>query len=320
MLFPHLLVVLAAADALGLWSANGARLELKDEGGKVVGRLAEQGGPCPVPPGTELLKGTLLDDSLSAQVRLCVVAEKCGAVPDTALAVLLVTRTLTGGVHTRAPCAQEVHALVLRRPGPPMAMTPPAPAERLSKTEPPRSPRSLPNTRIAFNTKLSTDSVAAGEIPGRPVGEPRHPPGYDPRDARNTPKIEAQKLLVEGAAFLQEGHFERARGRFEQALQKDPQRAEAYNGVGVTFYARGDLDEALAWYKRSLEADPRFGDAYYNMACVYALQERRDLAFRYLRMAALSHYSEREAMEKDPDLASLRADPQWREILDQMRP
>ena len=56
------------------------------------------------------------------------------------------------------------------------------------------------------------------------------------------------------------------------------------------------------------------------MACIYALQEHKELAFRYLRLAALNHYSERELMEKDPDLASLRTEPQWREILDQMRP
>jgi len=321
VLFSHLLAVLAAADALGVWTANGARLELKNENGKVVGRLAAAGGPCSMPPGTELLKGTLLDDSLSAQVRLCVVAEKCGAVDDTAFAVLLVTRTLTGGVHTKAPCAQDVRALVLRRPGPAMAMTPPSPVERLSRTEPPKSPRVVPNpkhTEIALNTKL--DSVAVGEIPGRPVGDAQHPPGYDPRDARKTPKTEADKLLVAGAELLQAGRFERARKLFQDALQKDAQRAEAYNGVGVTFYARGDLDEALAWYKRSLEADPRFGDAFYNMACIYALQEQKELAFRYLRLAALNHYSERELMEKDPDLTSLRTEPQWREILDQIRP
>ena len=322
-----LLASLLAADALGAWTANGARLELKEEGGKVVGRLAAAGGPCAVPAGTELLKGTLLDDSLSAQVRLCVVAEKCGPSDDTALAVLLVTRTLTGGVHTKAACAQDVHALVLRRPGPVPQMKAPPPTERLSKTPAPKSPRVVQAAKsapvqIAASAKLPTDSVAVGQIAGRPVGEPEHPPGYDPRDARKagTPKGEADKLMVEGAALLQEGRFERARQRFRDALEKDPQRAEAYNGVGVTYYARGDLDEALAWYKRSLEADPRFGDAFYNLACVYALEQHKELAFRYLRMAALNHYAEHEAMEKDPDLASLKAEPQWREIVEQMKP
>ena len=317
-LLAPLLAVLAAADALGAWSANGARLDLKDEGGKVTGRLAAPGGPCDVPTGTELLKGTLLDDSLSAQVRLCLIAAGCGPSADTALAVLLVTKTLTGGVHTKADCAKEVRALVLRRPGPAEPMKAPSAGARLARTPPP-PPRPVAVTRIAAAEKLPTAQV--GQIPGRPVGEPQHPPGYDPRDARKagTPKGEAEKLLVEGAAFLQEGRFERARKLFHDALQLDPQRAEAYNGVGVTFYARADLDEALAWYKRSLEADPRFGDAFYNMACVYALQGQTELAFRYLRMAALNHYSERAQMEKDPDLAALHDNPQWRDILDQMR-
>ncbi len=318
-----------AAGPMGIWTANGARLELKDEDGKVVGRLASEGGPCAAPAGTELLRGSLLDDSLSASVRLCLVAPQCGTDPASALAVLLVTRTLTGGVHSKAPCAAEVHAFVLRRPGAAAPMAAPAPNERLSKTPSPRRLRAAPEkpgTRVALASsisasgKLPVPGTPVGEIAGRPVGDAPHPSGYDPRDARGAaaPSAEAEKLLVSGAAYLQEGRFERARKLFREALAKDPHRAEGYNGVGVTYYARGDLDEALAWYKRSLEADPRFGDAFYNLACVYALQKHQALAFRYLRMAALNHYSEREQMEKDPDLASLRGDPQWAGIVEQL--
>ena len=335
-LLGSLLGVLLAAEGsppagpAGAWLANGARLDFKDEGGKLVGRLAAAGGPCPVPAGTELVKGTLLDDSLSAQVRLCLVSEKCGADEGTALAVLLVTKTLTGGVHTRAACAQDVHALILRRPGAAQAMTPPPANARLSASPAPKSPRApkepqqkAPDPLVATNDISSTqklDDVKVGDIPNRPIGSSEHATGYDPRDARKagTPRGEAEKLLVEGAAYLGEGRFERARKSFRAALEKDPQRAEGYNGVGVTYYARGDLDEALAWYKRSLEADPRFGDAFYNMACIYALQKHPDLAFRYLRMAALNHYAGREQMEKDQDLLSLHGNAQWAELLDQV--
>ncbi len=321
-----------AAGPLGIWSANGARLELKAEEGKIVGRLAGEGGPCVVPAGTELFKGSLLDDSLSASVRLCLVAPQCGSSPATALAVLLVTRTLTGGVHSSAPCAADVHAFVLRRPGVTIPMAAPAPNDRLSRTASPVRPR-VPPGESGKNAALATNISASGRLPepgggptpvgqiaGHPVGDAPQGPGYDPRDARQggAPSASADKLLAAGAALLQQGRFERARKRFQDALQKEPQRAEAYNGIGVTWYARGDLDEALAWYKRSLEADPRFGDAFYNMACVYALQKHTALAFRYLRMAALNHYSEREQMERDPDLAGLRGDPQWAEIVEQM--
>ena len=321
LLAPLLALMAAEAPALGAWTANGARLDLSEAGGKVVGRLATAGGPCAVVVGTELLRGTLLDDSLSAQVRLCLVAPQCGPVDDTALAVLLVTRALTGGVHTRAPCAHDARSLVLSRPGAAQAMTAPPPAERLSNVPPPRSPRTAPPAAVPIAAETKLSPLEVGQIPGRPVGgDEKHAGGYDPRDARTagTPRSEAEKLLGEGAALLQEGRFERARKLFHAAIAKDPQRAEAYNAMGVTFYARGDFDEALAWYKKSLEADPRFGDAFYNMACVYARQQHGELAFRYLRMAALNHYSERELMEKDPDLASLRTEPQWAEILAQV--
>jgi hypothetical protein len=320
-----LAVLLAAeASALGSWTANGARLELKDEGGKVVGRLAAPGGPCPGAAGDELLRGQLLDDSLSAQVRLCLLAESCGASADTAFAVLLVTKTLTGGVHTKAACAQEVHSLVLRRPGAAkVAMAAPKSTERLSKAPPPppkNPPPPAAGDKPAPPKNEKFANVSVGEIPNRPVGDARHPDGYDPRDARNkdTPKGAVERLLNEGAGYLGDGRFERARASFREAVEKDPQRAEAYNGVGVTFYARADYDEALAWYKRALEANPDFGDAFYNMACVYAVTERKDLALRYLRLAALNSYAQPDSIEKDGDLASLRDDPLYRQILDQL--
>src|SRR5207237_7870240 len=196
-------------------TVNGARRALSEEQGKRVGRLSAEGGPCDLPAGTPLLNGTLLDDSLSAQVRLCLIAAECGPSQETALAVLLVTRTLTGGVHTKAGCAKDVHALVLRRPGAPMAMTPPPFNVRLAKTPAPKSPRAPPSSLnyIAASEKLPTAQV--GEIPGRPVGESQHP-NYDPRDARNaaTPKGEADRMMRDGAALLQEGRFERGRELF----------------------------------------------------------------------------------------------------------
>ncbi len=319
----------APSGPLGIWLAGGARLELKEEGGKVVGRLASGGGPCQVPLGTELLRGSILDDSLTAEVRLCLIEPKCGSGPDTALAVLLVvTRMLTGGVHSKQPCAIEAKSLVLRRPGPALAMTAPLPAERLSHTAPPKAPRRvvLAASEIAPAQKLPKAQAAsattlnrAGEIPGHPAFA-EQAVGDQPRDARQAgaPRSAVDKLMRAGLGYLHHGRFERARKAFRDALAIEPTRVDAYSGVGVTYWAQGDLDEALAWYKRALEADPRFGDAYYNIACTYSLQGHKALALRYLRLAALNHYSERDRLEKDPDLANLRGEPEMAEILDQM--
>jgi len=323
----HLLAALLAvveptAEPLGIWLANGARLELKEEGGKVIGRLASEGGPCEVPLGTELLRGTILDDSLTAQVRLCLIEPKCGSDPNTALAVLLVTRMLTGGVHSKAPCAVEAKSLVLRRPGPSLAMTAPGPTERLSRTASPKAPRRFALAALDLHRaapKASIAEAAVGEPALRPVGaEPAVSRGSPEGSGASTQVSLSDRLLQEGLGHLNTGHFERARKVFREALALEPARAEAYNGVGVTYWARGDLDEALAWYKRALEADPRFGDAYYNIACAYSLQGHKELALRYLRLAALNHYSAREQLEKDPDLANLRGEPELAGILEQM--
>jgi hypothetical protein len=309
-------VVPAAAKAevpapFGPWEVSGARLEIvEDAGGAVVGKLAAPGGPCNVALGTELLRGTLLDDSLSAQVRLCLLAPECGAEEGTALAVLLVARQLVGGVHSQRPCASAVRSLALHRPTePPQPMRAPPPAARLARTEPPPSPRQIPPSRDEKRMAPKVQpvaQVAPGEIAGHPIGEDQAP-RYDARAARKGDVRSIDRVLHEGKALLEAGRFERARERFHDALELDPARAEAYNGVGVTFYARGDLDEAAAWYKRALQAQPGFGDAYYNLGCAYALQGHREQALRFLRLAALNHYTELPQLQADPDLASLRA-------------
>jgi hypothetical protein len=314
----------------GEWEVAGAHLTLAAEEGVVVGRLAAEGGPCKVAVGAELLRGALLDDSLSAQVRLCLVAPECADDPSTALAVLLVSKQLTGGVHTRNPCAAGARALVLRRPNSTQALRPPPKAgERLSRAHRPKRPRKIPPKHlnaVARGVELNEqplvpESVTAGEIADRPVGEPPEGEGYDPRAARKAklgePRTPAS-LMTAGKALLDAGRFERARAAFLAAVAQQPARVEAYNGVGVTYYARGDLDEALAWYKRSLDVDPNFGDAFYNMACVYAVDGKKELAFRYLRLAALNGYAGREQIEEDPDLAALRGEPQMAEIVASM--
>jgi Tfp pilus assembly protein PilF len=136
-----------------------------------------------------------------------------------------------------------------------------------------------------------------------------------PRTDSGSRRARARALLRDGAAYLHEGAFERARERFLEAIDADARVPEAYNGVGVTFRMRNDLAEALAWYKKALAIDPDFGDAWYNMACVYALQGEQALALRYLQIAALNGYATAAGIDGDPDLDALRADPAYRALV-----
>lgn len=157
----------------------------------------------------------------------------------------------------------------------------------------------------------------------------RLPPAVAASSGLSTPKVKpapaarpapsatgrAREALRDGAAWLSEGNFEKARARFEEAVALDPRLPEAYNGVGVTWRMRDDFQSALEWYKKALGVDPDFGDAYYNMACVYALTGQPDLALRYLQIAAVNGYATAEGIGEDPDLASLRDLPAYQALV-----
>ena len=128
-------------------------------------------------------------------------------------------------------------------------------------------------------------------------------------------RAKAREIMRDGAAWLGEGSFEAARRRFLEAIELDGGIPEAYNGVGVTYRMRDDLPRALDWYKKALTVDPDFGDAYYNIACVYALEGHKELALRYLQIAAMNGYATAEGIDGDPDLEAVRDEPAYRALV-----
>ena len=159
---------------------------------------------------------------------------------------------------------------------------------------------------------------AHGEKP-KALPKPKPPPPSD--------KVEkARTILADAAAYLHEGRPEPARKRFEEALEVVP-LPETYNGIGETYFVRKEYDQAIDAYKRAVEVDPNFTDSYYNMACVYAQplfkKKNLDVAFKYFKLALVNGFggdeSEIDAMETDPDLEPLRADPRYQKLIQATR-
>ena len=253
-----------ALEIHGEYDSPLGRVRVEGDGAAFRGVLVAPGRACGFRPGEEVLRATLLDDSLAGQVRVCLAGPGCRASEEWSSAVLLAAGgKLSGAVHVaakgcRAPLGKR-GGLVLARAG---------------------------------------GATAAA-------------PGAAAKPARER----ARALLRDGAAWLSEGNFEAARRRFQEAVLADPRVPEAYNGVGVTFRMRNNLPGALEWYKKALAVDPDFGDAYYNIACVYALEGRKDMALRYLQIAALNGYATAGGIDADPDLEGLRAEPGYRALV-----
>lgn len=253
----------AAVAVHGEYDSPLGRVRITGDGTTYRGIVASPSGACGFRAGDEVLRATLLDDSLAGQVRVCLSGKACGAREEWSSAVLLVgERSLSGALHVEA---KGCRAPVGRRGG------------------------------IAFTRSGGGDGGRSKQAAAR-------------REA-------ARGLLQDGGRWLAEGNFEQARRRFLEAIEADASIPEAYNGVGVTYRMRNDLPRALEWYKKALTIDADFGDAYYNMACVYALAGKKDLALRYLQIAALNGYATAGGMDEDPDLESLRGEPGYRALV-----
>ncbi|MFT3917289.1 MAG: tetratricopeptide repeat protein [Anaeromyxobacteraceae bacterium] len=286
----HAASATAATPAVaGEYDSPLGRVRIVADGAAWKGTVLSPTEGLPLQPGDEILKATLLDDSLAGQLRMPLFKSPgCKQKEAWASAVLLVGDAgLAGAVHLPKGCkgpAGKNGGMTFNRPG-----ARPAP---LPVVEPDPEP------------------VAATERPPPRPPRPKAPAAGDRRAARER----AREELKDGLAYLQEGNFEQARRRFLAALHEDATVPEAYNGVGVTYRMRNDFPRALDWYKRSLAVNPDFGDAYYNMACIYALQGEKDLALRYLQIAALNGYVTADSMDHDEDLDSLRGEPAYRAL------
>ena len=266
------------------------RVKVTSRGASFRGVLVAASDICGFKEGDEVLRATLLDDSLAGQVRVCLAGKACKAKDEWSSAVLLASgERLSGAVHVaakgcRAPLGKNGGVAFVRVAG--EGGTAETTAATSSSTT--STTRSMSTTTSTTTKKKKPDTAA---------------------------RAKARELLRDGAAYLQEGSFEAARRRFLEAIDVDEGIPEAYNGVGVTYRMRNDLPRALEWYKKALTVDPDFGDAYYNMACVYALEGQKEMALRYLQIAAMNGYATAEGIDGDPDLEPLRGEPGYHALV-----
>jgi protein O-GlcNAc transferase len=71
-----------------------------------------------------------------------------------------------------------------------------------------------------------------------------------------------------GVTFAQQGRLDEASKCFQQALQLQPDNADAYNNMGIVLDLQHKHDEAIRHYRRALELRPNLVATYYNLAIV----------------------------------------------------
>ncbi len=153
-------------------------------------------------------------------------------------------------------------------------------------------------------TPLNGDAVVLRKAGGKPP--PPRPPVAD--------RGKAEALAKEAMPMIMSGEAEEARKRCQEAVKIDPQFSQGYTCVGITYFLRERYDEAFEQYKLALEADPANRDVYYNMACIYAVQNKVEDALSYLKLAVLNGYIDLKTLNTDSDLKNLHGNPVFEKL------
>lgn len=106
----------------------------------------------------------------------------------------------------------------------------------------------------------------------------------------------------------------------EQRLDLNPDDARAYNLGATTLAKLGNIPRAIEFAEKSLSIEPDDPLCLYNVACLYALIDKREEALGYLERAITNGFGHRESMANDPDLDSIRKTPWFQAIAQAMSP
>lgn len=89
--------------------------------------------------------------------------------------------------------------------------------------------------------------------------------------------------------------------------------AYEWERLGLAAYRQGELDHARQFFEQSWKVG-ELPSAQYNLACMDAVAGKTDSAFQRLEKAVGAGFDDGLALEKDPDLASLRGSARFAKL------
>jgi tetratricopeptide (TPR) repeat protein len=139
-------------------------------------------------------------------------------------------------------------------------------------------------------------------------------------------------LLALARVRYETGNLDQAQGMAERAISiversgagQDFNLKRALFVLGKIQLARGEVSGAESSMRRALEVEKTvLGENHlgylYDRACYHALFGRRDEAIRELRRAVEVGFNQYFAISRDPDMDSLRGDPEFEAILAEIK-
>jgi tetratricopeptide (TPR) repeat protein len=137
-----------------------------------------------------------------------------------------------------------------------------------------------------------------------------------------------------GTIYFAEKRYSRATGCYKRALKLAPASASIYSNLGTAYFAVKKYNEAWVAYNTAIRLDPEVFEHHstygvllqertvderarfhYYLAKIYAKQGQNDRALQYIRKALEEGFADRKKFMQDPEFASLRDLPEFKELL-----
>ena len=129
------------------------------------------------------------------------------------------------------------------------------------------------------------------------------------RQPKNQQARLVKKHVREGSDHYKENRFKKARDELSQAIEIDPQNAEAYFWRARTFIRMGQYDDAIGDLKAVVDLNPRYGPAHDNLGWLFMRRNKYDESLAHLNKSielqpdnAWAHYMRSRIFFKKGDL------------------
>jgi tetratricopeptide (TPR) repeat protein len=120
-------------------------------------------------------------------------------------------------------------------------------------------------------------------------------------------------LRSEGEARLLDGQAQAAEAAGSKAAANEMLK------IAIAKMAQGKLDDAEKELEAARARAPQQPLVYYNMAVLRLKQARTDDALKQFEASFMAGFSHFKEMDSDPDLAAMRADPRFAELVKKYR-
>ncbi len=107
---------------------------------------------------------------------------------------------------------------------------------------------------------------------------------------------------------------------YEAILRRSPDYTEVVGLLGALYTRVGRIADGLKMDRKLVRLEPDNATAHYNLACSLALCKKRPAALQSLRKAVSLGYDDVDWMLQDPDLEILKPDPEFKQLLGQLKP